>query len=673
MPIRVRTPDGGTAVFPDGMSDDQITTVLQREFPPKPAANGGYFGGMAGRAADAFKTAGHNLMEDARTAYAPLPAGQGKPGGFSSLLPSKPTSAEATQLEATDRLGGDLAGVVMSPLTAAFRAGGANQQDAEFLANVAPAFLGAPRALAGAREGAAEAGAVRSATRPGAVPRSVAQVFSPDSIGAKAAKFDQAGVTPTLAAVGPRGSAQLGKLAAEDPLMGGAPQARLQKSISETGQAATNLAGQFGSPASRASAGETIQSAAQRFSNARMPAGVTTPAQQTSFAAKANTLYDRAFSGLDSAMAGKTEVGSSQIATPATTAALKDLVNPAQAESVSEVIRDPTIAKLATAVDSGQGSLSFNDLRQLRTWVRTAKGNPELRQSIGDANLGRLEGALTDDIYSNAGSLGSPALEHQLRRADQFYAAGQSRISNALSGVFKAKSGEGAYDSVVGAAMDGGRADVGRLLSVKRSLHPDEWGDVAATALQRMGRPTPGVAAVGEGDGAFSVSSFVTNYNRLSPQGREILFGARGGGGAGAQRLRQQLDNLAEVADMQKSVEKAANNSRSAISVRGAAEIAGLANPHTMGPTVLALGGIRSLGEIMTNPVFVRWLAGAAKAAPEAMPGQIGKLQRIAQAYPKVALALPGLVNALSRDRPASTDQQPLAPQADAVVAAPAP
>lgn len=64
MPIHVKTPDGHIAEFPDGMSDAQITAVMQREYPaPKPSMLQAGLSGVA----DAAALPGHvlhNLWED---------------------------------------------------------------------------------------------------------------------------------------------------------------------------------------------------------------------------------------------------------------------------------------------------------------------------------------------------------------------------------------------------------------------------------------------------------------------------------------------------------------------------------------------------------------------------------------------------------------------------------
>jgi len=439
--------------------------------------------------------------------------------------------------------------------------------------------------------------------------------------------FDRAGVTPTLAATGGPQAASAAKFAAEDPVVGGVPQRRLQTSITETGQAADRVAAGYGSPSSPQAAGQAVQGGARRFAQ-DANAGVG-PTQQTSFATKAKTLYDQAFARIPNGVVRPTNAQT----------VMQDILSRISAPSVANLLTNPTVKSLAAATSADAGKVTFSDLRAMRTWVRNAQADPELRQGIPQADLQRLESALTQDIYSSAQGLagGSPYPTRALQQVDRFYAAGMARIQKALQPFADASSPEAAYDRLIAAAQAGGRADVTRLLGVKRSLQPAEWGDIAATALKRMGQPNAGaVGTVGNPD-AFSIGNFVSNYNRLSPAGREILFGAKGGGGAAATSLRAQLDNLARVADMQKGVEAAANASRSAIGVRGAGTLVGLTNIHTLAPTIAALGGIRGLGEAMTNPAFVRWLAGTARSPATAAGARVSALQALAKGDPAIA------------------------------------
>jgi hypothetical protein len=285
--------------------------------------------------------------------------------------------------------------------------------------------------------------------------------------------------------------------------------------------------------------------------------------------------------------------------------------------------------------------VSFSDLRELRSWVRgLRKAAPDLRQGIAEADLKRLEGALTRDIYSNASTLGGPEAARKLQQTDRFYAVGSKRIKNALKafdGADGAKSGESTFARIQQKAGSNASADAQKLLSLKRSLSPDEWGDVAATQIKHMGRPTKGAAEGVPDDAAFSISNFVSNYADMSPRARKIMFGSIGGGGSTASSLADELDNLVNVAGALKGVEKGANASKTAVNAQAAGTVVGLLNPKTTALTLTGLGGFAATGEMMTNPVAVRAIAGLAKASRQgsrALNGQMGRLRIQAQTNP---------------------------------------
>lgn len=452
-------------------------------------------------------------------------------------------------------------------------------------------------------------------------------IKAPSSAAGMIRRFDAAQVDPMLAAAGGKGSAALTNAVAENPIAGVAARGRLRKAMTQTETSAEGLARRYGETRGPQITGENVQRGVSRYARDRR--------DPTSFAAKSGQRYDQVFADIDAAMAGKTSVGASQIDTPATTAALQQINSSSQSAAIAELVADPTLSKVAATLSEARGAkdMSFGDLRRLRTWVRDAQKDPELRQKIGPANLSRLEGTLTQDIYANAEKLASPALANQLRRTDRLYAAGQARIENALQSFADAASGESAYRRIEQAAGSSGTADAAKLLSLKRSLAPDEWGDVAANMVSEMGKATPGIAPAGEA--GFSVSRFVTRYNQLSPRGRDILFGSVGGGGAKASALRAELDNLATVADDLKNIEKGANTSKSGVSVQSVGTLGGLINPATTIPTAKLLSGMALTGEIMTNPTAVRWLVKlgqAGKVGAPAVASVVKQLERAAKA-----------------------------------------
>lgn len=665
MPQRVRTPDGGTAVFPDGMSDAQITAVLRREFPPENPQTTGTPGVTARPAPDAAGQTGRAVvrgfqrgakpgLDELAADAAPLPKTFGELPAFLARKVNIPMQA----MHAANVVFGGAAGAVSEALQPLAQGHYADPNDpnvqrtnaahpfpmdpqhattdrdvTDMAGTVATSILplGGPTRLAAAA--AEEARAAQMASRAARPPRSITALQQ------RVEKFDRAGVTPTMAAVGPEGSAQVAKFAAENPLVGGAAKRNLRRSVAETGQAADALAHEYGAPASRPHVGGDVQAGIDTFANQRSntPGAASLPTRATSFSTKAGALYDAAFARIPNGVVRPVK----------TQGVVRDVLGNVDAPALRTMLEDPTVKGISEALTQDAGKVTFGDLRALRTYVRTARRNPELRASIGDANLSRMESALTEDIYAAAETLsgGHRFAAQQLRRADQYYAAGSERINSTLGSIFKAPNGEGAYDRLIGAASDGGKADIQRLLSAKRSLPPEMWGDVAATALKRLGKPTAATEEVAAED-AFSINTFVTNYNKLSPEGREVLFGSRGGGGAQATRLRAQLDNLAEVADMQKAVERAANTSNTAVAGQSIATVAGLVT--NTGPTIAALGAVRGLGEVMTNPRFVRWVVRMQKApTPQAQAAVLDQLDALEKGDPAVAAVAPQIREAI--------------------------
>jgi hypothetical protein len=218
---------------------------------------------------------------------------------------------------------------------------------------------------------------------------------------------------------------------------------------------------------------------------------------------------------------------------------------------------------------------------------------------------------LTEDIYAAATEIGGEAAAAQLRRVDQFYRAGQNRIATALE-PFENMDGSGggraAYDRILSLARVGGSQNSRALQSLRNSLRPDEWREVAATIIDDMGHVANSNPQALEA-GAFSVDRFVTNYARLSDDGRRILFGGRG-----TENLFGELDNLARVAGYQKGVEAMANRSRSGINVQNVGFGAALLNPSSAPSALAGLAGMAITGEMLTNPGFVRWLTSASRS-----------------------------------------------------------
>lgn len=464
------------------------------------------------------------------------------------------------------------------------------------------------------------------------------------------AAFDKAHVDPSLAAVKGNGASRVANAIAENPVAGVRVRRNLARATGQAQEEAGRIGETYGAAASHGATGEAVQSGVQAFNDR--------------FSTRAGKLYDKAFLPIETAEAQAVEraakahearvasaerdaatesgrsgqkvspvevPGQTPVVVPVQTmGTLRNIISRINAPRLSSIITDSRVRTIASALESDGHQVRFTDLRALRSWVRRAQGDEVLRQGMNSADLQRIESALTSDIYANAERLAGPRGLQALKRADSFYKIGVQRIRGSLQAFVgkgdAGKPGEAAYDLLVRAAGDRGGADTARLGALKKSLRPHEWGDVAATVISRLGKPTAGAAEKGD----FSVGSFVTNYAKLSPEGRALLFGT------GEQRAA--LDNLAAVTGKLKAVEKGANASNTAVSTQSLVTVGGLMNPVTTLPTIKLLGGLAGIGEAMSNPGFVRWLAKAppASAGEAAMAAHIRGLKAVAARDPAV-------------------------------------
>jgi hypothetical protein len=602
MTIRAQSADGVIHEFPDGTNPAVVDRAMHAyavSKAPKAKSAGGY---LASEVGGAVSGAFDQLKTDAKGVW----DGAGKP------LPANPFSLAAQKQRAGDlartgRMVLDVGNLALSPVAGLTHAVAVNPLTKAINASPVPVYTdpGVLGLLRGERPQRLEGDARRtqiehdvnravSAVGPGKVgPRPIPVKTAPvNPFAEKVAAFDTAGVRPSLAAMS-EGAARVAKGVAENPIAGVRARGALRGSIEDTSNAAGRVASRFGSPMdSRGAAGEAVQRGVEDF-NKR-------------FSARSSAMYDPIFSKIDTAeRAAVAGMPNTPVVKPTeTVAALRQMTSRVNSPALSEMITDKRLPDIMAAIEGDPNSIRFNDLRQLRTWVRNAQRDPELRKGIDQASLGRLEGALTHDIYANAESLGGPKTARQLKQADSFYRMGSQRIDGALQKFVGGRSpvtGEGAYDLVLRAAGDKGGADTARLSALRKSLQPHEWNDVAATVVNRLGKPLPG-----QGEDTFSISRFVTGFDGLSPQGKDLLFGK------GA--LRGELENLSRVARMQKNVERAANHSNTMAGGQAVATAVGLVNPLTAAPTAKLLGGMAITGEMMTNPLAVRWLARLSQA-----------------------------------------------------------
>ena len=132
-----------------------------------------------------------------------------------------------------------------------------------------------------------------------------------------------------------------------------------------------------------------------------------------------------------------------------------------------------------------------------------------------------------------------------------------------------------------------------------------------------MGKPAAGATEVADGSG-FSATSFLTEWNKMSPTARSVLFRGKGL----PKTLAPALDQLAEVASDAKSAGIEINRSRTGQVVTGAA--AGTALMSAPITTAFTLMVANLSARAVTQPGVIRAIASFGKT------GKLSALQRLA-------------------------------------------
>lgn len=350
----------------------------------------------------------------------------------------------------------------------------------------------------------------------------------------------------------------------------------------------------------------------------------------TRFRARQEGLYDEAYNRIGAEV---------PVPVPAVSALRQQVTDElAQAPASRARTLAPIVGRLdALLADAGEGGVPFGALRAVRTDLGRELHAPVTAASAPASNqmpyLDRLYGALSDDMGAAARAAG-PEAERALSLADRYTRFNATQNVPAIERILATKTDEAAYNAVFPAS---GRPDAQVLNRVLRNLTPADRRALAATVLDRMGMPTPGVAA-GE---TFSPATFLTNWNRLTqgnPEARRALFGSD-------RELASGLDRLARVAGSIRDASRGTNwSNTAAVATAGGAALSAMGDigegdagglMRTIGVTLVAP---YVAARLLTSPAFVRWAARSAEdAAGGALPeSAVTALARVGVLNPQI-------------------------------------
>lgn len=403
----------------------------------------------------------------------------------------------------------------------------------------------------------------------------------------------------------------------------------------------------------------TARTGAEHLTDDQLATLVRAPSADTSFGARAEGLYERAWRMVPQMLRSDGTTNSNRLAAVNTRNALGSIEGNIASQIVSQgAIRGDLAERLA----SPSAHFGLADLRAIRTEVGRSIGNysPMAQNTLDRSQLKHLYGALSRDIEVGLETLANRAAIrttangpnnvsvqtareaasalHAMRTADRYFRQGMERMDR-FAGVVNAQSPEGAAKRLVSAALDGTKGNIRMFRSAMAGLQPEERAQFGAMVVREMGAPIPSARGIVQETG-FSANSFVTNFQKMSPEARNLVF---------APEHRQSLEELFRVANRISNVEALANTSRSGTNTMNVTGMVGSAASILHGDfvTPLAIGGSALASSVlMSSPRYTQWLTSYIRLRANVRDGSdravapllrhLGALERGARLHPEL-------------------------------------
>lgn len=190
---------------------------------------------------------------------------------------------------------------------------------------------------------------------------------------------------------------------------------------------------------------------------------------------------------------------------------------------------------------------SFNGLQRARSDIGKAIKWDQRNGGFMAGDLKQAYGALSDameDVVRKTARGNPDDAANLLLRANETFGKVVGETKE-LSRFLGQGSDERIVDRIISYGSEkAGRGDLAKLNLLRRSMDADEWKNVSALALDRMGRNS---------NNEFSTAFFTKNYNQMAPAAKDAMFGSAGS------KTRQWIDDIATVSNRMNESGKAAN------------------------------------------------------------------------------------------------------------------
>jgi hypothetical protein len=393
--------------------------------------------------------------------------------------------------------------------------------------------------------------------------------------------LDRQGVSSLPADAGGSVSKIVTSGAKASPLSASPIRAQAQANIEGLSNAAERAAGNTRMTADKA--GEAIRGAAERYGKDSRQRG--------------EVMYGRAYSA---AKGVKIKPASTIKAIDEQLARLAE--NPADNGAVIKELQD-----LRSNIEGG---VSIQGLRDARTQLSAGVYDGKLRSSADQSRWKNVLNNVADDIENGLRSVGRDGAANQFRRADKFWKGRVEHIDEVLQPILGNNKGGEEIVQAVEAMARGGAGGNARLSRLLGNMDSKEAAGVRATIITRLGKAAAG--AQDETGEVFSPATFLTNWNKMTPQAKASLFSDP------AQRAN--LNDIALIASRMKATQSMANHSNTALATGGNVALGAAAAATNPAVALLGAAAQYATGKLMASPGFARILAKTAK-----IPNQAGQ------------------------------------------------
>lgn len=278
---------------------------------------------------------------------------------------------------------------------------------------------------------------------------------------------------------------------------------------------------------------------------------VNAPAAQTSFAARAEALYERAWRMLPAMMRAETATGRVS-ANPNVVAAVntRQALGAIDRSIANQIAGQGTITgDLAERLRNPRAAnFTMADLRSIRSEVGRAIGrlSPLTAGGPDAVQLNQLYGAITRDMEIGFETIANRALIRSrlsnnrsdyvpqevatraagalraFRTADRYYRAGKVRFER-FGKILNAQNPEQAAKIILNATKDQGKGNLDLIRTAFAVLRPEERNEVSSLVLREMGRPAAAATDMEKAAG-FSADAFTKNFADMHPAVRNLVI-----------------------------------------------------------------------------------------------------------------------------------------------------